>query len=377
LVPPPWRRKSQIHFQYFKFALGDCLNTIEDVIASIREIDAGSRAAASKIQDTLTKPPGSLGKLERISIQLAGIYGTPRPRIGKKVVFTMAADHGVTSEGVSAYPAEVTRQMVLNFASGGAAINVLSRHAQADVRVVDMGVACAEPWPDCVIVRKIAKGTANMAKGPAMTRDEARRCLEIGADLAIEAVGNGANALAIGDMGIGNTTAASAITSVVTSKNVAEVTGRGTGIDDRRLDAKIEIIERAIALNSPDRSDGLDVLSKVGGFEIGGMAGVVLGAASVRVPVFLDGFVSSSAALIASTMCPLAIGAMVASHLSVEPGHSYALSHLGLDPILDLGMRLGEGTGAVLAMDVADAACKVLSEMATFESAGVSQSDDE
>ena len=284
----------------------------------------------------------------------------------------MAADHGVTAEGVSAYPSEVTRQMVLNFATGGAAINVLARHVGAEVRVVDMGVASDEGWPDCVVNRKVAAGTRNMAEGRAMTVGEARSCLEIGAELATQAVQNGAGAIAIGDMGIGNTTAASAITSVITGRAPSEVTGRGTGIDDSRLKLKISAIEKAIETNSPDASDGIDTLSKVGGYEIGGMAGVLLGAASSRVPVFLDGFVSSSAGLIAATICPPSVDFMIASHLSAEPGHKYILEHLRLVPLLDLNMRLGEGTGAALAFNVAEAACKIVAEMATFDSAGVS-----
>jgi nicotinate-nucleotide--dimethylbenzimidazole phosphoribosyltransferase len=348
------------------------MRPIEDYVSMIRGANVEASEAARRIQDKLTKPPGSLGKLEELSVRLAGAYGNSRPSIGAKTVFTMAADHGVTAEGVSAYPSAVTRQMVLNFASGGAAINVLARHVGADVIVVDMGVASEEDWPEHIVNRKVAMGTDNMARGPAMSIEDARKCLEMGAELAVEAVEGGATAVAIGDMGIGNTTAASAITSVITGKTPAEVTGRGTGIDDSRLRKKVSVIDMAIRTNSPDPSDGIDVLSKVGGLEMGGMAGVVLGAASSRVPVFLDGFVSSSAALIAAAICPESVDFMIASHLSVEPGHACALEHLGLSPLLDLGMRLGEGTGAALALGVAEASCKILSEMATFENAGVS-----
>ena len=352
------------------------MSRIEECVAGIATADARAKQEAQRLQDNLTKPQGSLGKLEALSVRLAGIYRAPKPSMGRKVVFTMAADHGVTSEGVSAYPAEVTRQMVLNFANGGAAINVLARHVGAEVRVVDMGVACDDEWPSCVLRRKVANGTKSMARGPAMTVGEARKSLETGIDLAETAVREGFTALGVGDMGIGNTTAASAVTSVITGKSVREVTGRGTGIDDARLNAKIAVIDRAIDLNQPDPSDGIDVLAKVGGLEIGGMAGVILGGAHHGVPVFVDGFVSCSAALVAANLCPRSVDYMVASHLSVEPGHAYALAHLGLVPVLDLGMRLGEGTGAALAMSVADASCKVLSEMATFEGAGVSQSSD-
>ncbi|MDH3365186.1 MAG: nicotinate-nucleotide--dimethylbenzimidazole phosphoribosyltransferase [Thermoplasmata archaeon] len=348
------------------------MKQVEDYISKIRGADVEAAESARHIQDTLTKPPGSLGKLESLSIRLAGVYGRSRPSVGSKTVFTMAADHGVTAEGVSAYPSDVTRQMVLNFASGGAAINVLARHMGAEVKVVDMGVASDEAWPEPIVNRKIAMGTRNMTHGPAMSLDEARKSLEIGAELVAQAVENGATAIAIGDMGIGNTTAASAITSVMTGKTPAEVTGRGTGIDDSKLRLKVAVIGKAINLNSPESSDGIDTLSKVGGFEIGGLAGVALGAASSRVPVFLDGFVSSSAALIAAEICPKSVDFMIASHLSVEPGHAFVLEHLGLAPVLDLNMRLGEGTGAVLAFGMAEAACKILSEMATFDSAGVS-----
>lgn len=350
------------------------MTRLDECISGITPADARAKQDAQRLQDNLTKPKGSLGKLENLSVRLAGIYSTSRPSIGRKVVFTMAADHGVTSEGVSAYPAEVTRQMVLNFARGGAAINVLARHVGAEVRVVDMGVACDEAWPSCVVQRKIAKGTKSMARGPAMTIDEARRSIETGIELAEVAADEGFVALAIGDMGIGNTTAASAVTSAITGKSIRDVTGRGTGIDDAKLNAKISVIDGALRANLPDPRNGLDVLAKVGGFEIGGMAGVILGGASRRIPVFVDGFVSCSAALVAATLCPVSIDYMVASHLSVEPGHAHALTHLGLTPLLDLGMRLGEGTGATLAMSIADASCRILSEMATFEGAGVSQS---
>lgn len=348
------------------------MRPLEEYMSSVSGADAEAREATRRLQDRLTKPQGSLGKLEDLSIRLAGAYGMPRPSIRGKTVFTMAADHGVTEEGVSAYPQEVTRQMVLNFSSGGAAINVLARHVGASVEVVDMGVATSEKWPSGIIDRKVGMGTMNMTKGPAMTVSQARTSLEVGAELAVNAIEGGANALAIGDMGIGNTTAASAITAVVSGRTPEEVTGRGTGIDNSRLRNKVSVIESALSVNSPDPCDGFDVLSKVGGFEIGGMAGVLIGAASARVPVFLDGFVSSSAALVASEICPKSVDFMVASHLSVEPGHEWALAHLGFAPVLDLKMRLGEGTGAVLAIDIADASCKILAEMATFDSAGVS-----
>jgi nicotinate-nucleotide--dimethylbenzimidazole phosphoribosyltransferase len=342
---------------------------------AIRPLDRGLMAKASLKQDSLTKPRGSLGKLEDLSVRLAGIYGTLSPSIARKVVFTMAADHGVTEEGVSAYPSEVTMQMVLNFAGGGAAINVLAKCVGAEVRVVDMGVGADVTWPDCILSRKVAMGTKNMCKGPAMSLEEATQSVLTGAELAEHAIDEGANAIAVGDMGIGNTTAASAITAVVTGRSVPSVTGRGTGVDDATLSLKVRAIERAIEVNAPDAADGLDVLSKIGGFEIGGIAGAILGAASRGVPVFIDGFVSSSAALVADTIAPACKDYVIASHLSVEPGHSVVLEHLGLEPLLDLRMRLGEGTGAALAFSIADAACRIMNDMATFEGAGVSRSD--
>ena len=353
------------------------MSRIDECIRGVRDPDAEAMNEAKRIQDALTKPRGSLGKLETLSVTLAGILRTPTPMIVRKVVFTMAGDHGVTAEGVSAYPSEVTAQMVLNFARGGAAINVLSRHAGAEVRVVDMGVASDVKWPEQVLCKKVAKGTKNMALGPAMTKGEAEKALGVGAELAVEAIDCGANAIAIGDMGIGNTTSASAITSVITGVGVADVTGRGTGIDDSSLQNKVRVIQKAINVNSPNSDDGFDVLAKVGGLEIAGMTGVIIGASSRSVPVFLDGFVSSSAALVAERMCPRCRGYMVASHLSVEPGHRHVLEHLKLEPLLCLGMRLGEGTGAVLAFMVAEAACKILNEMATFEGARVSRSNKE
>jgi nicotinate-nucleotide--dimethylbenzimidazole phosphoribosyltransferase len=351
-----------------------------DITAYTKRIakpDEESIESARLLQDSLTKPRGSLGLLETISIKLAGIYRTPRPRIGRKIVFTMASDHGVTAESVSAYPSKVTEQMVLNFARGGAAINVLARAAGAEVKVVDMGVASDIEWPSCIINRKIAKGTRNMTRGPAMSHEEAFRALDAGALLASETIDTGVNAVAIGDMGIGNTTAASAITAVITGHPVRSVTGRGTGIDDFTLNAKVRAIEQAIKINSPNPKNGVDVLLKVGGFEIAGMAGVALEAASRGVPVFLDGFVSGSAALIARAICPDSSEYMIASHVSAEPGHKYALEYLKLDPILDLGMRLGEGTGAALAFMIAEASCKILNEMTTFECANVSRSHKE
>ena len=360
----------------FQVCFSDIMSQLSERVGAIVPVDEDVMADARAKQDSLTKPKGSLGLLEELSVRLAGIYRTSSPSIAGKVIFTMAADHGVTEEGISAYPSEVTKQMVLNFATGGAAINVLARCAGAEVRVVDMGVAVGTQWPESILARKIAPGTMNMCKGPAMSADEAIRSVATGMDLVAEAVSDGANAIAVGDMGIGNTTSASAITAAVTGRATSAVTGRGTGVDDATLHRKMLTIERALKLNQPNPSDGMDVLSKVGGFEIGGIVGVILGAASERVPVFIDGFVSSSAALIADAVSPVSRDYMIASHLSVEPGHAIILDHLSLSPLLNLGMRLGEGTGAALAFMVAESACRVLNEMATFDSAGVSRSEE-
>ena len=348
---------------------------ITTLTRSIKPLDAKSQKQARIRQDNLTKPKGSLGRLEDLSIQLAGIYRTAAPKITKKAIFTMAADHGVCAEGVSAYPSEVTAQMVLNFASGGAAINVLGRHVGADVITVDMGVASDMIWPASIVSRKVRKGTRNMMREPAMTSSEASDAIMHGVELGINAAENGYDLIGIGDMGIGNTTAASALTAVFTGRPVAEVTGRGTGLDEDGLQKKIKVIEEVINLRRPDPKRPLDVLQRVGGLEIAGMAGVIIGAASKGVPIVLDGFISSSSALIAAGLAPESKSYMIASHRSVEKGHRAILDYLGLEPILDLRMRLGEGTGAALAMNIIEASCKILNEMATFESAGVSNKD--
>jgi len=337
--------------------------------------DPNAESAARLRQDTLTKPPGSLGRLEELSIQLASTTGNPRPSVTRKAVIIMAADHGVTAEGVSAYPAAVTPQMVLNFLRGGAAINALARQAGARVIVVDIGVAFDfEPQPG-LLLRKIAPGTQNMAQGPALTRAQAESAINEGIDVTQAEIANGLDLLATGDMGIGNTTASAAITAVLTGRPVSEVTGRGTGVDDAGLAQKIAIIEKAITLNQPDSNDALDVLSKVGGLEIAGLAGVIIGAAAHRVPVVIDGFISGAAALVAVGLAPAVKPYLIAGHQSVEAGHRAILNHLGLKPLLDLNLRLGEGTGAVLAFHLVEAAARILDEMATFGEAGVSESE--
>ncbi|MCL4464423.1 MAG: nicotinate-nucleotide--dimethylbenzimidazole phosphoribosyltransferase [Chloroflexi bacterium] len=346
---------------------------LEKTIARIRPLDEVAMAAARARQDELTKPRGSLGRLEELAIQVAGIQGRARPSVRNKAVIVMAGDHAVCSEGVSAYPAEVTPQMVYNFLRGGAAINSLAGQAGARVLVVDIGVAAElRPHPG-LWQRKVAPGAANIARGPAMTREQAIRALEVGIEAVEAELGRGLDMVATGDMGIGNTTPSSAIVAAVTGLEPALVTGRGTGLDDAGLRRKVEVVERALRVNRPDPRDGLDVLAKVGGYEIAGLAGVILGAAANNVVVLVDGFISGAAAVVASLLCPVAKQRMIQAHLSVEIGHQAAMRWLGAAPLLDLGMRLGEGTGAALGMMVVEAAVRALNEMATFAEAGVAE----
>ena len=348
---------------------------VDRTIAAIGPLDAGAVAAAEARQGILTKPPGSLGRLESLSIQLAGIFGEPIPQVRGKAVIVVAGDHGVAAEGVSAYPGEVTPQMVFNFLAGGAAINALAHHAGAEITVIDAGVAVdLEPQPGLAIA-KVGYGAGNIAVGPAMSREDAIRCLEIGINAASDSADGGANLIAGGDMGIGNTTPSAAITAAITGADVATVTGRGTGVDDAGLEGKIAAVRRALEVNQPDGADGLDVLSKIGGYEIGALAGVMLGAAARNCAVIVDGFISGAAALIAWRLCPNIATRCIAAHCSVEPGHNVALQAMGLSPLLDMSMRLGEGTGAALAMHIVEASAKCLAEMATFAEAGVSDRD--
>ena len=346
--------------------------SLEQVLGEIKPLSTGFMDKARKRQDDLTKPQGSLGRFEEVSIQLAGIKKEFPPRIEKKAIIVMAADHGVVSEGVSAYPQEVTAQMVYNFLRGGAGINVFSGLVESRVVVVDMGVMALSDPPPELYSRKVASGTRNMMIGPAMTVDEAKTAVETGIEVVEKEISKGLDIVGTGDMGIGNTTASSAICAAVTGEPVDRVTGRGTGIDEKGLEHKIGVIQRALAVNKPDSKDALDVLSKVGGFEIGGLAGVMLGAAAHRVPVVIDGFISGAAALIASTLSPRLVDYLIASHVSVEVGHKVVLKYLGLNPLLDLEMRLGEGTGSAIGIFMAEAASRILSDMATFGEAAVS-----
>ncbi len=348
----------------------------ETVAGGIGELDEAAMAAARRRLDSLTKPLGSLGHLEELAVRLAGVTGRVCPTVAPRSVVVMVADHGVTEEGVSAFPSEVTAQMVYNFLRGGAAINVLARLAGARVRVVDVGVAAHLDRADGLDVRKVRPGSANMARGPALAREEAAAALEAGIAVAVEEVRSGARLLCLGDMGIGNTTPSTAVVSVFTGQPPAELVGRGTGLDAAGMERKLAAIERAIAVNEPDPADPLGVLAKVGGLEIAGLAGVALGGAWLRVPVVVDGLIAGAAALAAAALAPRVRPFLFAGHLSAEPAHGLALASLGLRPLLSLDMRLGEGTGAVLASLVLEAACRIIGEMATFEQAGVSGSLD-
>jgi len=346
---------------------------LEGALARIKPVDPRKMAEVQARMDVQTKPRGSLGRLEEFARRYVAITG--RDDIRKKVVFTFAADHGVAAEGVSAFPQEVTRQMVLNFLAGGAGINALARHAGAEVVVVDMGVDGEfEPLPG-LVSKKVGRGTRNFAQGPAMSREEAVQCLETGIDLAFSSVRDGVDLVGTGEMGIANTTAASAICAVLTGKPVEDVTHRGTGIDDRTLKHKVAVIRRALNANRPDPGDPVDVLAKVGGYEIGGIAGLVLGCAAAGLPVVVDGFISTAGALIASELHPRVRDYIFAAHRSVEVGHAHLLEKIGQRPILHLDMRLGEGTGAALAMTVIEGSLRALREVATLEAAGVSRGD--
>jgi nicotinate-nucleotide--dimethylbenzimidazole phosphoribosyltransferase len=349
------------------------MKILEAALAMIKPVDPALLKAAQAKLDNKTKPLGSLGRIEEFGRRVAAISGSLKPDLSKKVIYTFAGDHGVVEEGVSAFPKEVTPQMIFNFLNGGAGVNVLARHAGAEVRVVDMGVDFDFGAVPGLIDRKIARGTKNLAKEPAMTRTEAVAALEAGITLALDAKSEGVALLGTGDMGIGNTTPSSAIIAAFSGMSVRELTHRGTGINDEALEKKIRAIEQGLAINRPDPSDPLDVLTKVGGFEIAGIAGLVLGAAAAGIPVVVDGFISTAGALIASELHPSVKEYIFAAHESVEIGHAFMLKRMNAEPILDLKLRLGEGTGAALAMTLIEAGAKVLCEMASFEEAGVSE----
>lgn len=348
-------------------------NKITQVMSNVRPVDERAAAETQELLNRKSKPPGSLGHLERLACKLAAISGSsPPPRLAKTII-VMGGDHGITEEGVSAYPSEVTAQMVANFVAGGAAINVLARQANATLFVVDMG-GQQEAVASGVLDRRVAAGTQNFLRGPAMTVAQAEQAILSGINVAQALIDDGVNLIALGEMGIGNTTSAAALCSAILNLPAAQVTGRGTGIDDAKLIHKIEVVDQAVALHKQAMTTPLQTLACLGGFEIAGLVGVCLAAAASRVPILLDGFITSAAALVAVQMCPLVKGHLVASHISVERGHAAVFKELQLEPLFDLNLRLGEGSGAALAMPMLDAAVAIVHEMATFASAGVTES---
>jgi len=352
-------------------------STYEDqlaaVVYSVTPTEPALEAAAWERLDTLTKPPRSLGRLESIGAQLARIQGTVLPTVAAKRILLMAGDHGVVAEGISPYPQDVTWQMVANFASGGAAINQIARSVGASVEVYDVGVARDLSELRNIRHANVCHGTQNMALGPAMTRETCCRAILVGVEAAREAAEQGMTLLGTGEMGIGNTTAAAALTAAYAGAPVELVVGRGTGLDDEGVAHKTQVVRTALEVNSVQDLDALGILSAVGGLEIAALAGVVIGAAEQGVAVVSDGFISGAATLAALTLCPVSREYVLASHLSVEPGHKVLLEFMGLTPVFDLDMRLGEGTGAALAMSVIDASCAMMSGMATFAEAGVAE----
>ena len=347
--------------------------------AAIEPLDEAAMAAVRVHLDRLTKPPGSLGRLERLVVQLAGITGSPTPRVDRPAVVVFAGDHGVTARGVSAYPSDVTAQMVANFVRGGAAINVLADAAGAELVVVDVGVSGdgpsanpAVPGAARLINARIAAGTRDMTLEPAMRRDEVLAAVDVGRRVIDELIASGIDTIAVGEMGIGNTTAASALVAALSDRPPAEVTGRGTGLDADAVRRKVDVIEAALRRHHPHSDDPIGALAAVGGFEIAALVGAILAAAEARTPVILDGFITGAAALVAATIAPGLGAHLIASHRSPEPGHVAVIDQLGLDPLLDLDLRLGEGTGAALALPVIRSATLLLGGMATFDSAGVS-----
>jgi len=351
------------------------MSLLEKTLKQIEPQDAACRASAHARLEQLTMPYWALGRLMDLAEDLAGMTRSMTPPVARKAVVVMAGDHGVAASGVSQYPQEVTVQMIHNFVNGGAGCNALARQVGAQVVVVDAGVAgdlSALVKDGKIINKRVAPGTANMHTGPAMSREEAIRSIEAGIEVA-QSLADSTDVFATGEMGIGNTTPSSAIVAALTCTEVEEITGRGTGIDDARLQNKIAVIKEALRVNKPDPTDALDVLAKVGGFEIGAIAGLILGAAALKKPVMVDGFITTAGALIAQGLSPVSTQYMIAAHRSVEPGHRVAQERLGKAPLLDLSLRLGEGTGAALAMNLLEASARVLTDVATFGEASVSE----
>ncbi|MFP3869429.1 MAG: nicotinate-nucleotide--dimethylbenzimidazole phosphoribosyltransferase [Syntrophobacteria bacterium] len=348
------------------------MKTLQSILGPIVPVDRSLEPEIRLHLDRLTKPVGSLGILEDLAARYCLVSNTTTPRLGKKRVVVFAGDHGVAVEGVSAFPSEVTPQMVYNMLAGGAAINVLTRHLDADLQVVDIGVADPLQLASGLVRRKVRHGTENLSQGPAMREEEALQAIQVGVELAHLAARDGVNLLGAGEMGIANTTASSALYACLLPCPVEDVTGPGTGVDRETLQNKVRIIEQALQKNAHNLTDPFRSLAAVGGLEIAGICGLILGAAGRRLPVVIDGFVSSAAALVALRLCSSVSDYLFFSHCSTEPGHRTFFRHLGLRPILDLDMRLGEGTGAALAMYIIESAVKIYNEMATFQSAGVS-----
>jgi nicotinate-nucleotide--dimethylbenzimidazole phosphoribosyltransferase len=347
-----------------------------EILEGIRPVDGKWIEKARQRTAQLVMPTRALGRLHEISERLCGIQKTLKPSVSRKAILVMAGDHGVVDEGVNAYPQEVTGSMVQTFLRGGAGINAISRHVGAEVWVVDMGmIPELDPRTmdggDRLLIHKMGRGTANLARGPAMTREQAERAILTGFQLATELFQKGIEILGTGDMGIGNTTPSAAIGAVITSRAIEEMVGRGTGLDDDGLIRKREAVRRGIQVNQPDREDGLDVLAKIGGFKIGGISGCILAAAYHSRPAVIDGFISTAGAMVAHALCPTVGDYLFAGHCSEEAGHRAMLEYLGLRPILDLGMRLGEGTGGALAMGIIEGAIRVFRDVLTFEEAGV------
>ena len=353
---------------------------LTEIVKDIHSVDQQWMAKARERTSQLVMPTRALGRLHEIAERICGIQETLQPSINRKAVLVMAGDHGIAGEGVSAYPQEVTGAMVQTFLVGGGAINAISRQVGADVLVVDVGTMADfdnlnMPGKGRLIVRKVARGTASLARGPAMSRPKAEQSILIGFQEAAKLFQDGVDIIGTGDMGIGNTTPSAAIGAVICDLDPAEMVGRGTGVDDEGLARKRDAVRRGIAVNRPKPGDGLDILSKIGGFEIGGIAGIVLAGAFHRRPVMIDGFISTAGALIADVLCPRVKDYLLSGHCSEEPGHRHMLNHLNLKPILDLGMRLGEGTGGALAMSIVDGALRVFREVMTFEEAGVANKE--
>jgi nicotinate-nucleotide--dimethylbenzimidazole phosphoribosyltransferase len=350
------------------------MSLLDDTIAVIRPADAAAVAEARARQARMTKPAGSLGVLEDVSVQLAGLAGEcPPPMPEPAALAIFAGDHGVHAQGVTPWPQEVTRQMVANFLAGGAVVNAFAAQSGAEVVVVDAGVAGVLDEAPGLLIRKVRPGTADMTEGPAMTRDEAVEAIEAGIAVAHDLVGDGHRALLTGDMGIANTTASAALICAFTGASPRAATGAGTGIGPDMLEHKIQVVETALALHRPGSADPIAAVAAVGGLEHAALAGFILGAAALRVPVILDGVIAGASALVAAAIAPDCLAACVAGHRSSEPGHAIALDHLGLTPLVDLRLRLGEGTGAALALPLVQSAVRALREVATFDSAGVTE----